>query len=218
MKLKKNNTLLFIGDSITDVGRNREDYGSLGHGFPLMIAAYLQAMYPEKRLTFLNRGIGGDRLIDLKNRWEDDCLDLNPDIVTILIGINDTWRNPHPEKKVSEEELNEFEADYRYLLKSLLQRTDAKVILMEPFVLPYPKDRIVWREDLDQRIQIVRKMAREYQTELIPLDGLLNAAGIKNGFSYYTGEDGVHPTDAGHGTIAKYWLESFFDKPTIEIT
>ncbi|GAA0357517.1 SGNH/GDSL hydrolase family protein [Alkalibacterium iburiense] len=218
MKLKKNNTLLFIGDSITDVGRNREDYGSLGHGFPLMIAAYLQAMYPEKRLTFLNRGIGGDRLIDLKNRWEDDCLDLNPDIVTILIGINDTWRNPHPEKKVSEEKLNEFEADYRYLLKSLLQRTDAKVILMEPFVLPYPKDRIVWREDLDHRIQIVRKMAREYQTELIPLDGLLNAAGIKNGFSYYTGEDGVHPTDAGHGTIAKYWLESFFDKPTIEIS
>lgn len=210
--------MLFIGDSITDVGRNREDHGSLGHGFTLMIAAYLQAMYPEKRLNILNRGIGGDRLIDLKNRWEEDCLDLNPDIVTILIGINDTWRNPHPEKKVSEEEINAFEADYRYLLKSLLQRTDAKVILMEPFVLPYPKDRIVWREDLDQRIQIVRKMAREYQTELIPLDGLLNAAGIKNGFSYYTGEDGVHPTNAGHGTIAKYWLESFFDKSTIEIT
>ena len=185
MKLKKNNTLLFIGDSITDVGRNREDYGSLGHGFPRMIAAYLQAMYPEKRLTILNRGIGGDRLIDLKNRWEEDCLDLNPDIVTVLIGINDTWRNPHPEKEVSEEEINAFEADYRYLLKSLLQRTDAKVILMEPFVLPYPKDRIVWREDLDQRIQVVRKMAREYQTELIPLDGLLNAVGIKNGFSYY---------------------------------
>lgn len=216
MKLEKNNTLLFIGDSITDVGRNREEYDNLGHGFPLMIAAYLQALYPEKRLNFLNRGIGGDTLIDLKNRWEEDCLDVNPDIVTILIGINDTWRNPHPEKKVSDDEINEFEANYRYLLKTLLHRTDSKVILMEPFVLPYPKDRMIWREDLDKRIQIVRKMAREYQTELIPLDGLMNAVGIKNGFSYYTGEDGVHPTNAGHGTIAKFWLDSVCDKSTIE--
>lgn len=216
MKLEKNNTLLFIGDSITDVNRNREISEDLGQGFPLMIAAYLQALYPEMRLNFLNRGIGGNTLLDLKNRWEKDCLDLNPDIVTILIGINDTWRNDHPEKELTEEELNEFEANYRYLLKTLLHRTDAKVILMEPFVLPYPKDRIKWRADLDQRIQVVRKMAREYQTELIPLDGLLNAAGIKHGFSYYTGDDGVHPTHAGHGTIAKLWLESFFDKNTIE--
>lgn len=216
MNIEKNNTLLFIGDSITDAGRNREEYDNLGHGFPLMIAAYLQALHPEKRLNFLNRGIGGDTLSDLKNRWEEDCLDLNPDIVTILIGINDTWRNPDPEKKVAEEEINEFEANYRYLLKTLLHRTDSKVILMEPFVLPHPKDRMVWREDLDERIQIVRKMAREYQTELIPLDGLMNAAGIKNGFSYYTGDDGVHPTNAGHGSIAKYWLESIFDKSAVE--
>ena len=79
---------------------------------------------------------------------------------------------------------------------------------MEPFVLPYPKDRVGWRNDLDKRIQIVRKMARDYQTELIPLDGLLNAAGIRDGFSYYTGDDGVHPTVAGHGLIASSWLKS----------
>ncbi|MDZ7834647.1 MAG: SGNH/GDSL hydrolase family protein [Alkalibacterium sp.] len=212
MKLMTDDTLLFIGDSITDANRNRLDPTDLGQGFPLLISAYLQTIMPEKRLTILNRGIGGDRLSDVKDRWESDCLDINPDIVTLLIGINDTWRNQDADHIMTEDELDAFEADYRFLLKSLLQRTDARVILMEPFVLPYPKDRMDWRSDLDQRIQIVRKMAKEYQTELIPLDGLLNAAGIRNGFSFYTGEDGVHPTVAGHGQIAKAWIETVIDK------
>ncbi|GAA0491443.1 SGNH/GDSL hydrolase family protein [Alkalibacterium indicireducens] len=208
MKINKNDTLLFIGDSITDVGRDRMDGKDLGKGFPLMVASHLQSRYPAKRLTVLNRGIGGDSLKDLKRRWEDDCLIINPDIVTLLIGVNDTWRNQNDGVELTDEELDEFESDYRFLLKSLHQRTDARVILMEPFVLPYPKDRVGWRNDLDKRIQIVRKMARDYQTELIPLDGLLNAAGIRDGFSYYTGDDGVHPTVAGHGLIASSWLKS----------
>ncbi|GAB2318754.1 SGNH/GDSL hydrolase family protein [Alkalibacterium sp. s-m-22] len=208
MKINKNDTLLFIGDSITDVGRDRMDGKDLGKGFPLMVASHLQSRYPAKRLTVLNRGIGGDSLKDLKRRWEDDCLIINPDIVTLLIGVNDTWRNQNDGVELTDEELDEFESDYRFLLKSLHQRTDARVILMEPFVLPYPKDRVGWRNDLDKRIQIVRKMARDYQTELIPLDGLLNAAGIRDGFSYYTGDDGVHPTVAGHGLIASSWLKA----------
>lgn len=212
MKLHTNDTLLFIGDSITDVGRDRQDPHHMGHGFAFLIASYLQAHYPEKRLNFFNRGIGGDKLIDVKNRWEEDCLELNPDIVTLMIGINDTWNNPNKHVPLSDEELEEFENNYRSLLKSLHQRTDSRVILMEPFVLPYPKDRLTWREDLNKRIDIVRKMAKEYQTELIPLDGLLNAAGIKYGFSYYTGDDGVHPTLAGHGTIAKIWLDTILDE------
>lgn len=212
MKIMNDDTLLFIGDSITDAGRDRLDPTDLGQGFPLLITAYLKTVLPEKRLTVFNRGIGGDTLSDVKNRWEEDCLDINPDIVTLLIGINDTWRNQDKDHVVTEEELEKFESDYRFLLKSLHQRTDARVILMEPFVLPYPKDRMNWRRDLDPRIQIVRKMAKEYQTELIPLDGLLNAEGVKNGFSYYTGEDGVHPTVAGHGVIAASWIKAIVEK------
>lgn len=212
MKIDNNDTLLFIGDSITDTGRDRLDGKNLGQGFPLLIAAYLQTHFPEKRLTVLNRGVGGDRLIDVKNRWEEDCLIINPDIVTLMIGINDTWTNQNDGKEVTEAELTEFESNYRFLLKSLHQRTDARVVLMEPFVLPFPKDRVEWRADLDPRIQIVRKMARDYQTDLIPLDGLLNAEGIRNGFSYYTGDDGVHPTVAGHGLIAQFWIENIVDK------
>lgn len=212
MKIDNNDTLLFIGDSITDTGRDRLDGKNLGQGFPLLIAAYLQTHFPEKRLTVLNRGVGGDRLIDVKNRWEEDCLIINPDIVTLMIGINDTWTNQNDGKEVTEAELAEFESNYRFLLKSLHQRTDARVVLMEPFVLPFPKDRVEWRADLDSRIQIVRKMARDYQTDLIPLDGLLNAEGIKNGFSYYTGDDGVNPTLAGHGVIAQAWINNVVNK------
>lgn len=208
MKIKENDKILFIGDSITDSGRNRFDSEDLGYGYPLLIASNLQVSFPNKKLKFLNRGIGGDKLIDLKNRWEEDCLNLNPDVVSILIGINDTWTNFSNGVKITREELIQFEADYRFLLKSLFQRTDARVVLMEPFVLPYPKDRMEWREDLDPRIHIIRKMAREYQTDLIPLDGILNAEGIKNGFKHYTGEDGVHATIAGHGIIAQSWLNN----------
>lgn len=207
MKIRQNDKILFIGDSITDAGRDRSNKMNLGQGYPLLVAAELQAFFPEKKLTFYNTGISGDRLIDLKNRWEKDCLDINPDVVSLLIGINDTSHQIYKSEETNFKEIEKFEEDYRFLLKSLSQRTDARVVLMEPFVLPYPKERMNWRRELDPRIQIVRKVARDYQTDLIPLDGLFNSAGISNGYSYYTGDDGVHPTVAGHGLIKNAWLE-----------
>ncbi|GEL68023.1 SGNH/GDSL hydrolase family protein [Marinilactibacillus psychrotolerans] len=207
MKIRQNDKILFIGDSITDAGRDRSNKMNLGQGYPLLVAAELQAFFPEKKLTFYNTGISGDRLIDLKNRWEKDCLDINPDVVSLLIGINDTSHQISKSEETDLKEIEKFEEDYRFLLKSLSQRTDARVVLMEPFVLPYPKERMNWRRELDPRIQIVRKVARDYQTDLIPLDGLFNSAGISDGYSYYTGDDGVHPTVAGHGLIKKAWLE-----------
>ncbi|MFL2072582.1 SGNH/GDSL hydrolase family protein [Marinilactibacillus psychrotolerans] len=207
MKIRQNDKILFIGDSITDAGRDHSNRMDLGQGYPLLVAAELQAFFPEKKLTFYNTGISGNRLIDLKNRWEKDCLDINPDVVSLLIGINDTSHQIYKSEETNFKEIEKFEEDYRFLLKSLSQRTDARVVLMEPFVLPYPKERMNWRRELDPRIQIVRKVARDYQTDLIPLDGLFNSAGISNGYSYYTGDDGVHPTVAGHGLLKKAWLE-----------
>ncbi|GJM75688.1 hypothetical protein HMSSN036_79040 [Paenibacillus macerans] len=92
MIFKENDVVLFQGDSITDCGRNYEDSASLGFGYPLMVASRLGYLFPEKNLVFVNRGISGNRAIDLKNRWDRDCLDLKPTWVSILIGINDTWR------------------------------------------------------------------------------------------------------------------------------
>lgn len=205
IKIKPNSTILFIGDSITDVSRDRMDSESLGSGFPILLAADLLGKYPNYDLKIYNRGISGNKVIDLRNRWESDCLNLNPDVVTILIGINDVWHLAEAGAEQTEEDLQKFEDDYRYLLKSLAHRTDARVVLMEPFVLPYPKDRHIWRKYLDPRIHIIRRIANDYHTALVPLDGLFNAKGIENTYEVYTGNDGVHPTLTGHKLIADAW-------------
>lgn len=204
--IQKNDRILFIGDSITDVDRNRSDGFDLGEGFPNLIATQLLHNYPDHELTILNRGISGDRVIDLKNRWKEDCLELNPDLVTILVGINDVGSVINERKVPTEQELEEFEKNYRFLLESLVQKTGAKIILIEPFVLPYPEDRLNWRKQLDPRIQITRRLADDYDALLIPLDGILNAKGIASDYSVYTGDDGVHPTLKGHTAIAEAWF------------
>lgn len=207
ISIQQKNTILFIGDSITDEGRNRSDVTDLGQGYPLLVASHLWNQYPSYDLNILNRGIGGDEVFNLKDRWEQDCLNHNPDIVSILVGINDVWWHIDDEEKLDEEALLKFEEDYRWLLKTLAQRTDARVVIMEPYVLPYPKDRVTWRKHLDPRIQIIRRLANDYHATYIPLDGILNAKGIMNGFETYTGDDGVHPTVAGHAAIAEAWLQ-----------
>ena len=205
--IKANSKILFIGDSITDEGRIRSDQMDLGKGYPLLVASYLWNKYPAHDLTILNRGVGGDQVLNLKSRWEEDCLDLNPDIVSILVGINDIWWHIDDEDLLNEEALNKFEEDYRWLLKTLAQRTDARVVIMEPYVLPYPKSRLTWRKHLDPRIQIIRRLAKDYHATYVPLDGILNAKGIAHDYQTYTGDDGVHPTVAGHAAIAEAWIE-----------
>ncbi|WP_407389414.1 SGNH/GDSL hydrolase family protein [Carnobacterium jeotgali] len=208
MKLNKKDRILFIGDSVTDGDRDRTTASALGQGYPLIIAKTLTKHYPELELTFFNRGIGGDKLSDMAARWREDCLVLKPTIVSILIGINDTWHTVGQEQFGRIEQLQRFEQQYRSLLESLQKELKCQIVLMEPFVLPYPKDREAWRRDLDPRIQVVRKLANEFQADLIPLDGILNTIGIKKNYAYLTGEDGVHPTPAGHGTIANAWLKA----------
>ena len=206
MELKKEATILFIGDSITDANRRREDPTDLGYGYPLLVAAALLERYPELNLSLVNRGIGGNKITDLANRWEEDCLALDPDIVSILIGINDTWHNVGTEAFGTQESIDRFEFYYRILLQTVKERTNAQIILMEPFVLPHPIDRKEWRIDLNSRIQVIRKLAKEYETDFVALDERLNALGMKQSYAYWTGQDGVHPTLAGHAVIAKAWL------------
>lgn len=200
--------ILFIGDSITDCGREYNDSKDLGNGYPLLVAKRLSTQFPTIEFDVLNKGINGNKIADLRARFDTDCLDLEPDIVSILIGINDTWHNVNdPTTFATEKSMTMFEEDYRYLIEKLLEKGIKQVVLMEPFVLPEPLDRQTWRKDLDPKIQIIRRLAEEYHLVFVPLDGKLNALGITRGFSKYTGEDGVHPTLAGHEIIAQSWLE-----------
>ena len=196
--------ILFQGDSVTDCGRDRNNTFDLGGGYPALIAARLWAELPELNLEVLNRGISGNRVYDLETRWEEDCIQLQPDWVSILIGINDTWRR-YDRDLVSP--IDEFTACYRRILTQTVETTGAKLILCDPFVLPYPEDRRAWREDLDPRITVVRDLAREFDAIYVPLDGIFAAASARREPAFWAA-DGVHPTLAGHGLIAKAWLNA----------
>jgi lysophospholipase L1-like esterase len=152
----------------------------------------------------INKGISGNRTGDLVARWQKDCLDIQPDIVSILIGINDTWRRYDSNDPSSAEV---FEVNYRRILTETAEKTKAKIMLLEPFVLPALPDRAEWRVDLDPEIHIVRKLSREFNTLLVPLDGLLaQASGLRE--PSFWASDGVHPTAAGHALISQAWLKA----------
>jgi lysophospholipase L1-like esterase len=201
---KQGDIVLFQGDSITDAGRVRDNPTDLGKGYALMTAALLGSSYPEKQVTFLNRGISGNRVKDLQSRWEQDCIALEPSWVSIYIGINDCWRRYDRNDPTSVEQ---FEEGYRELLIRTKEELGANLIMIEPFVLPVPEDRKQWREDLDPKINVVRELAREFGALLVPLDGIFAQASMLAPSSYWA-PDGVHPSPAGHALIAKAWLKA----------
>lgn len=198
-----NARVLFQGDSITDCDRNREDPHDLGEGYAMMAASWFSARHPEKRVEFFNRGIGGDRTSDLVRRWEEDCLALKPDLVSILIGINNTWRRYDKKDPTS---VDRFEEEYRAILDSTKKTLHAKLILCEPFLLPVTSDQKKWREDLDPKIEVVQGFAWEYGAVLVPLDRLFQEACRKRDAAYWA-PDGVHPSLPGHALIAQAWLK-----------
>lgn len=204
MQLADNSLILFQGDSITDAGRDRVTGADLGNGYVNLIAAWLSAAHPAKNLRFINRGISGNRAVDLEARWQTECLDLQPDWLSILIGINDTWRRYDSGQPTSTES---YAKSYRNLLERASSGTKARLMLLEPFVLPTPPDREAWREDLDPKITVVRQLAREFGALYVPLDGIFAAAATQRPMEFWA-YDGVHPTHAGHALIAQHWLRS----------
>lgn len=204
MLIKKNATVLFQGDSITDAGRDREN-DTLGDGYPRYVAAMFTAAYPELGVKFINRGISGNRTTELLERWDEDCLALKPDVLSILIGINDIWRQYDSDMVTTTEQ---FYDNYYKLLSSVKKEIgDIPIIMMEPFLLPFIADKVHWRTALDPEIYAARKIAREFGAVYIPLDGIFASRSITVEPTVWS-EDGVHPTQAGHALIAQLWLEA----------
>ena len=197
MKLKAGMKILFDGDSITDANRDREDRYSLA-GYSREIAGQLAAMGIE----CFNRGISGNRSCDLLARLEAECEEIRPDLISLLIGINDVWRRYDSNDPTSS---GQFEENYRAILK-IAKKYAGQIVILEPFLLPVDPDKERFREDLDPKIRVVRKLAREFAvTDYLPLDGLFAEACVHlppENFSF----DGVHPTEYGHRYIAGQWL------------
>lgn len=197
-------TVLFQGDSVTDCGRDRANGEDMGVGYAMIAAALAAASHPEDDIRFLNRGVGGDRAINLKERWQADCIDLQPDVVSILVGINDSWRAFDSNSYTSPEQ---FEESYRDILTRTVEATDAEIIMMEPFLLHVNADYDNFRLDLDPKIHVVRKLAREFGAILVPLDGIFAAVSTYREPTFWS-LDAVHPTNAGHALIAQSWLKA----------
>jgi acyl-CoA thioesterase I len=201
--MKKGMKILFLGDSITDCGRREPAYKPMGRGYVSLIYRWLIARYPSLGLQFFNRGISSDRSRDLVRRWDEDCQQIQPDLLSILVGINDTWRRYESKDPTSVED---FEKNYEAVLQRVAGAGNPILVLCEPFLLAHPQGIEVLREDLDPKIQVVREMARKYGAIYVPYDGIFAAASISVAPSYWA-EDGMSPTDAGHALMAQVWME-----------
>jgi acyl-CoA thioesterase-1 len=203
MILKSDDRILFTGDSITDAGRTAEQPFGV-NGYVAMTVARLQAHFASSRMYLFNRGISGNRVSDLLGRLDNDLIELRPTVISIMIGINDTWRRYDSNNPSS---IEDYESQFRTILTRIRRELTARVVLIEPFVLHVPADRAAWREDLNPRIDAVRRLAVEFSTDLIPLDGLFAQAATQAPAEFWA-HDGVHPSPAGHQLIAQAWLRN----------
>jgi lysophospholipase L1-like esterase len=207
--LTNDNIILFQGDSITDAGRNRNDNsfnstGALGAGYPMLAGAELLEKYASLKLKVFNKGVSGNKVFQLAERWDADCLSIKPDILSILIGVNDIWHK-------LEGNYNGTVDIYRHDYIALLERTkkalpNVKLIICEPFAVPGIKavdDR--WYPEFYGYQKTAREIATQFNATFIPYQKIYDKAIKRAPGAYWTG-DGVHPTLAGAQLMAQAWV------------
>ena len=207
--LKKGAHILFIGDSITDMQRSRKPSGwdqnhLLGHSYVFLIAGRLGIDSVDSNYTFSNRGISGNTVADLKERWQQDAIDPKPDLLSILIGTNDVNRGVTPQA---------YERDYRSILsKSREVNPNLILVLLDPFILRSGKldNQDVWQKRktaTDEMRMIVARLAKEFEAVHIPMQDIFDEA-ISVAPAVHWIWDGIHPLPAGHELIARSWLDA----------
>ncbi len=200
MELKKKSTVLFLGDCITRSDRDINNPNDLGNGYVARINDALRCY----RIKVINRGIDGNRTIHLLEQYEENVRNEPPDFVTIYIGMNDVWHHYSRNIYTSNEE---FEYNLRTLLEKIKKDFNVPILIIEPFIIDITPELTKMREELWQKVDIIRKLAREYASEYIALDGSFASACIKHELTFYS-TDGIHPTEEGHKFIARRWLRN----------
>ncbi|RBW70666.1 SGNH/GDSL hydrolase family protein [Bacillus taeanensis] len=204
MRFQSNERILLIGDSITDADR-RQDPEEIGYGYTRLIRDYYTVTYPQKNLSFVNKGVGGNRVTDLAARWKEDVLTCNPDWLSVSIGINDVWRqldNPQMEQVYPED----FEKVYYNLLKQVKAQTKAKIILMEPTIIE-EKINSDGNRMLIPYVKVVHRLAETFDAVLVPThEVFINFLQSGQGIELTT--DGVHMTSVGNMLMAQTWIKT----------
>jgi lysophospholipase L1-like esterase len=210
IQLMKDYKILFQGDSITDSGRNKEDNGfnnprALGNGYSFLAAAWLLGEYAPLDLKVYNKGISGNKVYQLAERWDKDCLDIKPDVLSILIGVNDIWHKLNGQYNGT---VDIYRKDYIALLERTKQALpNVKLIICEPFGVKGVKavDDKWYPEFLDYQ-KAAREIAAQFGAVFIPLQSIFDEARKQAPGSYWTG-DGVHPSLAGAQLMAEAWMK-----------
>ena len=205
IEIKPNDTIVFIGDSITDADRSEITLKPYGYGYVNFAANWLLAKYPDYNIKIINTGISGNTIRDLKSRWEKDCLNYNPDIVSVLIGINDVWRY-HTNRLEEAVFLEEYQLIYEKLLTQLKEQTNSQLILIEPFMFCSDTDNAMFKS-LQGYIEVVNNLADKYDAVLVPLQKSINTI-INLIPPYKWSDDMVHPYVWAHCWITQRWLEA----------
>ncbi|MFW5773176.1 MAG: SGNH/GDSL hydrolase family protein [Tangfeifania sp.] len=204
-------TVLFQGDSITDAGREKErelpnNPASFGSGYAFLAASALLNELPGKELILYNRGISGNKVYQLADRWEKDCLNLEPNVLSILIGVNDYW---HKRNGNYDGTVEIYENDYRELLKRTKKELpNVKLVICEPFyVLNTSAVDETWVEPMKKYQSSAKKIATEFNAIWVPFQNVFDEAVKHAPATYWTG-DGVHPSMAGAQLMAEAWLRA----------
>ena len=207
-------TILFQGDSITDCGRGRENFTQVGDGYPVLVKAHLGYENPGK-YEFQNRGISGNRIVDVYARIKADIINLKPDYMSILIGVNDVW---HEFSRQNGVDADKYEKVYGMLIEEVKEALpDIKIMILEPFCLrasatenteECPDKWERFSAEVKKRAEKAKRIAEKYDLTFVPLQDKFDEA-AKQAENTYWLRDGVHPTAMGHELIRREWLKAF---------
>ena len=197
--------ILFQGDSITDAGRDKRNYHHMGNGYPKFASQLISEAHPETEFDFYNFGISGNRTCQVFDRLYKDGIEFQPDIFSILIGINDVWHRYGGDRIATTDA--QIETNYRAILERVKKETNAKIIMLSPYLLDC-EDKPLMREDLKTLLPIVRKLAKEFADVYIPLDEKFEEALKTQPEPKFYSADGVHPNQNGAEFIGKLYAEA----------
>jgi lysophospholipase L1-like esterase len=207
--IKPGDTVLFQGDSITDAGRSRDNhdvnsYGAMGNGYAWLAAAQLLVGWPMDNLKMYNRGISGNKVPQLAERWQADCLDLKPDVLSILIGVNDFW---HMKNGDYDGTVETYEKDYRALVKRTKDALpDVRLVICEPFLLLSGEVTPDWLPAFAPYRAAAKRVAEESGASWVPFQMMFDFA-VKIAEPKVWAADGVHPSANGAALMADWWLK-----------
>lgn len=224
-------SVLFIGDSVTDGGwgrsggsmkpsgeRNHTDLNHIyGHSFMMLCAAHYESSQPDAGWQFFNRGISGNTLYQIADRWHSDALNLNPDVVTILVGINDVYEFMRAKKENPDStfDFTSWEKQYRSLLDSLrCGNSNIKIMIGAPFISNDGKNGKLsnyteYESTVRQLAAITKSIARDYNATFLPFNSMFTQLTAQQPRPGYWIWDGIHPTPAGHRRMADLWIRVF---------